>query len=148
MFGQTVDVNQPPVAGNNVVDSRQAKPCPLAAFGGKKRLKGTRTSGGVHTAAVVFDGEKYARQGCLAAVFRYRTAHYLNPAVTGFDFDLPSAGHGVTRIKHEIEKDLLRLSMIHFDQTQAGVEVKLELDIFSDQPEQKTTHPFGDLIQR
>src|SRR5579862_9489630 len=72
----------------------------------------------------------------------------LHHAVACFDGDCAARRHGVPSIEGKIEKNLLDLSRVHFDQTQVRIETEIQLDVFADQASQKVAHAFSDLVQR
>jgi hypothetical protein len=47
-----------------------------------------------------------------------------------------------------MEKDLLSLYRIKLHQSETGIELQLQLNVFSDQPDEQVAHGFGNFIQR
>ncbi len=76
--------------------------------------------------------EEFALDQCVAAWLEFGIGQDLHSTITGRDRDPASTGHGAARIEHEIQKNLLGLGPVHLDETKIGIEMKRQLDVFSD----------------
>ena len=102
---------------------------------------------GIHAAPVVSHHEKRAGERGWAAFPKTCFREHLDFAIAGFNRDLATAGHRVPRIENQVEQNLLRLGGVHLDQTQIGIEVELQIDVFPDQANQQVAHALCDLVE-
>jgi len=109
----------PPFAVTMVRTVVSPKPVPFPAFLVVK--KDRRDAGGfsIHAASVVPDGEKNTGKGS-NSLWRHRTGNALELTVAGLYDNAATLGQSVAGIEHKVEKDLLGLRLIDFDQTEIG----------------------------
>jgi len=110
--------------------------------------KGSRDAGGfpIHAASVVADGEKNTGKGS-NSLWPAPTGNALELTVAGLYDNAATLGQSVAGIEHKVEKDLLGLRLIDFDQTEIGVESEVEDNVFADQAGKEVPHRLGNLVQ-
>ena len=125
------------IAGHDVVNCCQAEARALRGLRGEESFEQMRVRRGVHAAPVVRHHEKGTGERCGTTGLVIRFREHLHPAIAGFNRDLASAGHCIPRIEYQVEQNLLRLRWIHFDQTQIGIEMEYQLNVFPNQANQQ-----------
>ncbi len=101
---------------------------PSQALGGVEGFKRMETRLFVHAHACVadMDGE------ILADADAARGQEHRTKDILGFDEQLATVGHGITRVDHDVEDNLLEVGLVHHHRT-AGAQVHHQLHVFSNQ---------------
>src|ERR1700733_8947298 len=131
--GFAVHVNEAAVGRHNVMNGGQAKAGALARLGRKERLEKTSPGGSVHAEARISYREKCTWQRRSATYSGAGIGQHFHLAIRGLNHDLSADRHGIARVEDKVEQDLLSLGWIHLNQAQMGIELKTQLDVFSDQ---------------
>ena len=138
------DADSAPALFHDAVDGGQAESSAFArSVGGEKRLEDTGLGFGVHAFAGVDDFEcdvgSRREIGDRRGVVEDRTLRAHDEAA--------AARHGVAGIDPEIDDDLFDLAGIGFDTGQRGFELGDDLEVFANDPLQKTLEVGNDDVE-
>lgn len=143
-----VNVDQAASTGDDLSNGGETESCPRAPLGCKERVKGAGTRFRIHTNAVVLDRKQDTWKSVWCGRIPLNTLQRLHLASFRTKSDAPSVRHGIPRIEHQIEHNLLRLGRIYFHQTQVWIEVYPEINPLTAESFEKALHALDGFIQR
>ena len=95
---------------------------------------------------VIAHDQEYARKSWQTSRC-YSPGNGLEFAVAGFDPNPAAAGQSIASVENQVQKHLLRLSLVDRDCAQFRIETQIEGDVFADQPGQQVVHLADNFIK-